>query len=102
MDKSQEAIETALEKNRRLALVYGRKSGLSNVEYDLVDVLKDPSCLDKYAGCNKVFIDINGNRMLQAVEECIAIAKARIIGARLIVVKSRELFRKLRETQHSS
>lgn len=80
IDKNQEHVAQAAESH-------------PGVKFVCADVLRDPEVLQKHpATC--VFVDINGNRMLGAVLECVQIVQAQLLP-RLIVVKSKELFKAL-------
>ena len=64
----------------------------SSVDFVAGDVLKDESLLKRWASCDKVFIDINGNRPREHVETCVELVRKLIPSARVIVVKSKEVF----------
>jgi hypothetical protein len=86
VDKSEESIRTARERYPHRDFLLGDVFG-----DDLGIDLESPSV---------IAIDINGNRMLPAVLDCIQLAVDRW-SPRLIVVKSRELYARLDET-HST
>jgi hypothetical protein len=81
VDKSEESIKGARERYPNRAFLLG-----DVFEDDLNITLESPAV---------VAIDINGNRMLPAVLDCIQLALEKW-SPRLIVVKSRELYAKLR------
>lgn len=58
-----------------------------HIKFFHIDVLEEISQIPKFKMCNKVFIDINGNRELEQVERCLKLVKD-IIDPELIVVKS--------------
>lgn len=82
IDKSEESIQIARQR-------------YPNQEYLLGDIFEDelPIAL---GSPSVVAIDINGNRMLPAVLDCIQVAMDKF-SPKLIVVKSRELYAKLQE-----
>ena len=80
VDKSEESINGARER-------------YPNREFRLGDVFQDDLGIS-FEGPSVVAIDINGNRMLPAVLDCIQLALDKW-APRLIVVKSRELYAKL-------
>ncbi len=81
VDKSEESIQIARQR-------------YPNREYILGDIFEDDLTIPLGAP-SVVAIDINGNRMLPAVLDCIQLAMEKF-SPRLIVVKSRELYAKLR------
>ena len=67
------------------------------VPFHCVDIFEEPGrILGKYGHMNPsiVFVDINGNRMLETVQKAISLVEERF-SPRLIVVKSMELFANL-------
>ena len=81
VDKSEESIKIARERYPNRHFLLG-----DVFEDDLDITLDNPSV---------IAIDINGNRMLPAVLDCIQLALDKW-SPRLIIVKSRELYAKLR------
>lgn len=83
IDKSEEYVAIA-------------KKDFPEVEFLQLDVLKDYQVfidLAKKNNINKLFIDINGNRPLKAVEAILEIVEPNL-NLECIIVKSEELFQK--------
>lgn len=87
VDKAWPHIQHAIEANHA-----------ENVHFHCVDIFENPkNILGKYKDLGSpsiVFIDINGNRELEAVEDAIDLVE-KLITPRLIVVKSVSLFSSL-------
>lgn len=85
IDKSEEHVKEA-------------KKRYPHLQFEALDVFKDPEKMKKIAdGCNKVFIDINGNRPLDAVLECTELVK-KWLKPQMIVVKSIEMTQLLKKS----
>lgn len=88
VDKSEESIAIAKERYPHRDFVLG-----DIFEDDLASTLPQTPTV--------VAIDINGNRMLPAVLQCIQVAMSKW-APRLIIVKSRELYATLVEEQETT
>jgi hypothetical protein len=67
------------------------KKDFPHIPFYLMDVLGEKPRFRELPNCNKVFIDINGNRELEAVQEAVALV-IDTMRPELIVVKSRSYF----------
>ena len=72
------------------------KEQYPSLEFLCCDVFREPEILSRLAGreggIDVVFIDINGNRLLPAVQSMANLVE-RLVGPRIIVIKSREMFK---------
>lgn len=78
IDKSQQQI------------IFSKKE-YPHIEFILMDVLEEQDEFENLHKCNKVFVDINGNRELEAVQKVVELVK-RVMKPELIVVKARSYF----------
>ena len=86
IDKSRKSVKMSKEQNPSL-------------EFLCCDVFREPDTLSRLAkregGVDVVFIDINGNRLLPAVQTMANLVE-RLVGPRVIVIKSKEMFKLLK------
>lgn len=79
VDKSSECVERS-------------RQTYPHIRFEQIDILKNEEALRTLvASCNKVFVDINGNRELPTVLRLLSLLQA--VGPDVIVVKSRALHR---------
>eukprot|EP00854_Cymbomonas_tetramitiformis_P019978 gene19978-23908_t len=80
LDISQEAVEAC-------------RAQYPNLRFEMLDCLAPERLLEYAEGCSKVFVDIGGNRELEAVRRMISICTT--FSPSVIVVKSQELYKHL-------
>ena len=75
------------------------KEQYPSLEFLCCDVFRNPESLtrlhEREGGVDVVFIDINGNRLLPAVQNMANLVE-RLVGPRIIVIKSKEMYKLLK------